>query len=489
MIFMWQLFLVWHAECQTILEVGPGKPYPTLPDAAQDALPGDTIQLSPGIHAGGMYVSSLQGNADAWITIRGDGSTPVTIKGGTNAIQFTDPAYLILENLRIREQTGNGLNIDDGGSYDSPAHHVVIRNCVFEDMAATGNNDLLKLSGLDSFLITDCTFQRGAGGGSGVDMVGCHVGTMEMLTFEDMGSNSIQAKGGSRYLTIRGSLFKDGGLRSLNLGGSTGAAFFRPIGANYEAADIDVFANVFVGSQAPIAWVGSQGVRVWNNTIYRPEKWVIRILQESTDTSFYQAVGYGEFVNNLVIVDNNLSTTSNVGPNTNAASFQFAHNLWYHLDQPGWLGPFLPVPEVNGLIQMDPLLADPENGNMHLTDTSPAISAGMIQPETNWKDFNDTPFHMPPGIGALEWTGTTSIKPQNGQPVTTSYGPNPAQSKLVRTGVAFRHSWLTDIMGRWVMNFHQEEFEWDIHHLPPGIYCVFEQTKSGPQLVQKIIIL
>ena len=70
-------------------------------------------------------------------------ASPVTIQGGTNAIQFTDPAYLVLENLRIREQTGNGLNIDDGGSYETPAHHVILRNCVFEDMAVDGNNDLL----------------------------------------------------------------------------------------------------------------------------------------------------------------------------------------------------------------------------------------------------------------------------------------------------------------------------------------------------------
>lgn len=477
-----------QSTAQTILEVGPGKPYPTLPLAAQAALPGDTILLSAGVHPGGMYIPSLQGTANAWITIRGNGLSPVTIQGGTNAIQFTDPAYLVLENIRIREQTGNGLNIDDGGSYDTPAHHVIIRNCVFEDMAVDGNNDLLKLSGLDSFLIEACIFQRGADGGSGIDMVGCHWGAMDGLSFEEMGSNSIQAKGGSRYLTIRRSLFTDGGLRSLNLGGSTGAAFFRPFGANYEAADIDVYANIFIGSQAPIAYVGSQGVRVWNNTIYRPGKWVIRILQESADTSFYQAAAYGEFVNNLVIVDNNLSTTTNVGPNTNAASFFFAHNLWFHLDQPNWSGPSLPSMEINGKVQIDPMLLDPFNGDMHLTESSPAIHTGAVQPEDDWNDFDGVSFHAPASIGAFEWTGTTAIPDVISTPEHSGFGPNPTHDLLHRIGMAVGNAWLLNVRGDVMMRLLPTEHTWTVKHLPAGIYWIIEPRLDGRWTTQKLVI-
>lgn len=487
-VILWATLLSLHAKGQTVLEVGPGKPYPTLPDAAQAAQPGDTILLSEGLYSGGMFIPALQGSTNGWITIRGEGSSPVTIQGGTNAIQFTDPAYLVLENLRIREQTGNGLNIDDGGSYNTPAHHVVIRRCIFEDMAANGNNDLLKLSGLDSFLIEDCIFLNGAEGGSGIDMVGCHWGILDRLSFEDMGSNSIQAKGGSRYLTIQRSFFRDGGLRSLNLGGSTGEAFFRPPGANYEAADIDVQANIFMGSQAPIAFVGSQGVRVWNNTMYRPDKWVIRILQESADTSFYQAASYGEFVNNVVIVDQKLSITTNVGPNTNSASFLFAHNLWYHLDQPNWSGPFLPTAEINGLVQTDPLLVDPENGDMHLTGSSPVIYAGSDQPGTDWTDFDGNAFHVPPSIGALEWAGTTGIVLPSDLPVIYRYGPNPAQDMLFRIGDAFNDGWLTDAFGREVLKLHKTESTWGVNHLPPGVYWIREKSPEGQRIIQKVVI-
>jgi hypothetical protein len=253
-----------------VLEVGPGKPFSQITQAAAVAQPGDTILVAPGTYPGGMFISQLQGLPGQWITLRGDGPDPVTIQGGNNALQLSDPAWLLIENFRFREQTGNGLNIDDGGSFDTPAHHVHIRHCTFEDLAVSGNNDLCKLSGLDSFRIEECLFRNGAAGGSGIDMVGCHWGEIRENRFENLGSNSIQAKGGTRYITIAGNVFRNGGQRTLNLGGSTGAAFFRPQGANYEAADLDVHANIIEGSWAAIAYVGSQRVRVWNNTIYQP---------------------------------------------------------------------------------------------------------------------------------------------------------------------------------------------------------------------------
>ena len=87
-----------------------------------------------------------------------------------------------------------------------------------------------------------------AAGGSGIDMVGCHHGIIKGNYFENMGSNSIQAKGGTQHITIEGNFFRNGGQRPLNLGGSTGLPFFRPIDATFEAADIKVFSNIIVGS-------------------------------------------------------------------------------------------------------------------------------------------------------------------------------------------------------------------------------------------------
>ncbi|MBK9982774.1 MAG: hypothetical protein IPP15_10180 [Saprospiraceae bacterium] len=65
------------------------------------------------------------------------------------------------------------------GTYATPAHHIKFENCTFRNIDATGNNDLLKLSGLDSFEIRHCVFLNGADGGSGMDMVGCHDGLIK----------------------------------------------------------------------------------------------------------------------------------------------------------------------------------------------------------------------------------------------------------------------------------------------------------------------
>ncbi|MBK8241845.1 MAG: hypothetical protein IPK88_00320 [Saprospiraceae bacterium] len=44
--------------------------------------------------------------------------------------------------------------------------------------------------------------------GSGIDMVGCHNGRINKCTFENMGANSIQMKGGSQYIRIEKTFLK-----------------------------------------------------------------------------------------------------------------------------------------------------------------------------------------------------------------------------------------------------------------------------------------
>lgn len=471
---------------QTI-EVGPGKAFTTIAEAAGAAQPGDTLLVYPAAYNGGMYIENLKGESGAWITIRGVGDTAVSIVGGNNAIQFSDPAYLRLENLRFTQQTGNGLNIDDGGSYQSPAIHLEISHCIFEDIAATGNNDLLKMSGVDSFLIEGCIFRNGAAGGSGIDMVGCHIGTIRNNLFENLGSNSIQAKGGTRWVTIHANTFLQGGQRTLNLGGSTGAAFFRPPGANYEAADLEVTANVIQGSWAAVAFVGSQRVKVWNNTIYLPQNWVMRILQESPDTSFYQAVAYGEFVNNIIVMGSSLSTVANIGPNTNAKSFLFSHNLWFHKDNPAWPGPVLPSAETSGLIQADPTFLNIQSSDLHLQPGSPAIGSGKTIPFMNAYDREGKPYLDPPSRGAFEG-GLASDLQEPAKPTRAFLWPNPAKEIVSYQGPAYTKASLTDLEGRPMRVFRQSENPLDLSGLNEGMYWLHFSLKDQTITLPLVIL-
>lgn len=214
--------------------VGNGQTYATLSAAAAITQPGDTILIHGGTYFGGLSITNLKGAANQWITIQNGPGGPVIFEGGGNAIQFVEPAYLHIIGLIFQHQTGNGVNTDDGGTYDTPAHHVIFEQCVFRDMSASGNNDLLKLSGLDYFENRNCEFRNGATGGSGIDMVGCHHGIIQGNFFENLGSNSIQCKGGTEHVRIEANFFRNGGQRTLNIGGSTGLQFFRPDAAHFE---------------------------------------------------------------------------------------------------------------------------------------------------------------------------------------------------------------------------------------------------------------
>ncbi len=389
-----------------VLPIGSGG-YSGLEAAAADARPGDTILFRSGTHQGGAYVENLQGRSDAWITVTGEPGA--LILGGGNAFQLTDPAYVRITRLAFDGQTGNGLNIDDGGSYDTPAHHLLIEECEWRGINATGNNDMLKMSGVDSFTVRGCRFINGAAGGSMIDMVGCHAGVFEANRFENGGSNCIQAKGGTRFIRIERNAFYNGGQRAINIGGSTGLQFFRPIDASFEASDILVAANIFTGSVAPIAYVGAVNCAVVQNTIYLPEKWAVRILQESTDARF-QPCGNSTFLNNLVVIDNRAAgPTFNIGPNTAPETFLLRNNFWYNVEGPAWGGPNTPTPDVNAIVGRDPRLRAPAlvDGDFSLLAASPAIGAGtpMAAPLL---DYLGRPFNIPPSIGAIEGNPPTS---------------------------------------------------------------------------------
>ncbi len=382
-----------------VLEVGPGAPYGNLEPAAAEARPGDTILFRKGTYPGGSFVNGLQGTPDAWITIMAQPDAEVLLQGGSNAWQLSDPAYLRITGFTLEGQTGNGLNIDDGGTFDTPAHHIIIERCTWRGINATGNNDMLKLSGIDSFRVSDCTFQAGSPGGSMIDMVGCHNGEFTGNHFVRAGSNCIQAKGGTRYIRIERNSFIDGGARAINIGGSTGLEFFRPQGALYESADIGIYSNIFFGAETPVAFVGTVRSEVVNNTIYAPGRWALRILQETTEPGFLEC-GDNIFRNNIVVAsDETASPGINIGPNTRPESFLFSNNLWYNSGDPGWEGPALPSPESGRITGRDPILDSPVSAR--LGASSPAIMAGYPA-ERPTLDYHGVPFAPVRSIGAVE---------------------------------------------------------------------------------------
>ncbi len=330
------------------------------------------------------------------------------IDGGGEGIHLTRAKYVVVHDLEVRNTADNGINADDGGDYADPlaTHHVTFKELWIHDIGSDGNQDCLKLSGLNDYAVVLSEFNNCGGGisGSGVDHVGCHEGLIARNLFHDLSANAVQSKGGSENIEIRWNRFTDSGSRGLNLGGSTGFTYFRPPLSttlpNAEARSLTVVGNIFEGSYAALAYVGCVGCVVANNTIIDPENWILRILQETVTSPPYtfEACRDGVFVNNLVVFERgSLSTYVNIGANTAPETFTFASNLWYAWDNPAQSQPTLPVAETNGIYGQDPQL----DAGYRIGAASPAAGSGETTSWT-WGDFSGSCYESPPSRGAFE---------------------------------------------------------------------------------------
>lgn len=354
--------------------------------AVNHAQPGTTVRIAPGEYPGGLSFDNLRGTKVNPIVLEAhDANRRPVIVGGGSGLHLRSPAHVQLRGLVLQGATGNGLNIDDGGHPGEPARDILLHHVQVRDVGPKGNHDGIKLSGVDDFVIEDCTMERWGDGGSAIDMVGCHNGEIKGCQFRFLGDifgNGVQTKGGSADITIRHCRFENAGGRAVNIGGSTGPDYFRPGDANYEAKNITVEDCTFIGSMSPIVFVGVDGATVRYNTIYRPTRWLIRILQESQGPEFLPCRN-GVFSNNIIAFrSDEVRTIVNVGGGTAPETFRFVENHWYCIDNPqrsDRLG--LPTSEASGSYGKDPMFRDPERGDFGRRDRSPVTNAG-VRPNT-----------------------------------------------------------------------------------------------------------
>jgi len=320
--------------------------------ALRDLKPGTTLKIAAGDYAGGHHVSGI-GN----LTIEAlDEKNPPHFKGGSNGWQFSRCADLTLRNLRVSGQTGNGLNLDDGGQLDRPVTGITLDHVEISDIGPQGNHDGIKCSGLDKLTIRDCTIT--GWGGQGIDFVGCHHSLITGCRFIGKegfsASVGIQLKGGTSDVIVEKCRFMNAGERPINLGGSTGLAFFRPQGAKYEAARLIVRDNVIEGSPCAAAFVGVDGAEFSGNTILFPTKWIFRILQETREPGFVPCRNVLIKGNSIVFRRSQVQVEINVSDATAPETFRFEKNRWFAEDKPHSSTPKLPTAEIDGIYDVDP---------------------------------------------------------------------------------------------------------------------------------------
>ncbi|MBL8229884.1 MAG: right-handed parallel beta-helix repeat-containing protein [Bryobacterales bacterium] len=383
-------------------------PFDSIRSAVRHASPGTRILVQPGRYAGGTTLTGLQGEPGRPIAIVAAGEVVLDAAGASIVLTGNDLRYVVIEGFTIRGATVHGINIDDGGTYETPSEHIVLRGLTVAGAGSGGNNDCIKLSGVDRFFVLDSE-AYGCNRGEIIDMVGCHHGYIAGNYFHDPVASGVQAKGGSSDILIHANTFADVPGRGVNAGGSTGLEFFRPLDAPHEAARIRVIGNVFLRngsmSGASIAYTGCDECIFAHNTVVEPKTWVARILQETTGPRFVPSRN-GLFVNNLIVMrQSDIRTIVNVGGGTAPDTFTFGSNLWFALDQgPDWRGPVLSggvPPESGSMIQKDPGFADREGGDFHLPMGSPARGAGRLI-SLSVPDFDGRCWGTPPAVGAFE---------------------------------------------------------------------------------------
>lgn len=411
-----------------------------LANALAAALPGDEIVLQPGVYGGGHYRANLR-----QVTIRStDPANRAIIDGGSNGIQLSDASDVALVDLVFRNQTGNGLNIDDGGSYSTPTQRITLRNLLVQDIVTAGNFDGIKLSGVDDFLIEKVTVRNWGTGGSAIDMVGCHHGLIQNSNFIHTnaanGGTTLQPKGGSKDITFRANRIElpRGSGRAVQAGGSTGTQFFRfvPGDSGYEADNVVAEGNVIIGGSSAFSWVNIDGGTFHHNVVHRPGQWVARILNENQGLPIVDTQN-GQFYDNRIVYNytgTEFSTAVNVGPETLPATYSYARNRWLNLANPTPAGstPSLPVAEVGGTYGVDPVAP---TDAAHVWDFAWGkwiVNANATQQSVDVANYQSLRRASPGGSAAFDPLDADPLEGEwTSAPLATATVPLPAFSQVI----------------------------------------------------------
>lgn len=346
--------------------------------ALKAAKPGDHIKLGAGPFKGGFFSTGLQGTAEKPIRISGPSAEkPAVFDAESTVMQLVQSAYIELANLHISRAGGSGFMFDDGGKEPFSCHHITIHHCRLDNIGPAGTACSIKFAGVSDFSIHHCTFQDWGVSGDAVDGVGCRRGVVEDCTFlAGRGAAAVQFKGGSEEVAIRRCVFHEAQGGGINVGGSSGMAFFRPKPQGFEARKIVVEGNTFIGGVAAVIFANADGADVRYNTIYLPKQWAFRIHQQTVREDFTPCRN-GRIEDNIIVFKANWYEGGiNIGPKTAPETFTFARNLWYCADAPAKSAPRLPTKEVDGVIGQDPGFANAEKGEFTVPASSPARGKG-----------------------------------------------------------------------------------------------------------------
>jgi len=352
---LWVIFVLGLAADGRVVEVGNDA---ELRAALARLDAGTTLKVAAGQYRGGLAVRGVE----RLVVEALDPDRPPEFVGGANAWQFSRCEGLVVRNIICRGQTGNGLNIDDGGEMNRPVRGVRVEKVTILETGPRGNTDGIKCSGLADLVIEDCRIE--GWGGQAIDLVGCRdvvIRRCRIVGREGFSQTTgPQFKGGSENVVIEQCVLVNAGQRPVHAGGSTGFDYFRPPGAKFEARNITIRSNVIVGGDCAAAFTGVDGAVFEGNMIVHPTRWVFRFLQETRADGFPPCRNVVVRGNVIVLRRAALRADVNVGDATAPETFRFERNWWYAEDSPERSRPALPGKADGDVHGQNPNL-DPES--------------------------------------------------------------------------------------------------------------------------------
>ena len=340
----------WFVDSERGSPYGSGSakdPLQRIDDALARAFPGDSILLRPGIYRGIHNVDLQPGD----VLLRGSGELGEVIldgEGRSRLLHLKEGQKLTLENLVLRRgfaDRGGAILCEEGTILEA-------RSCIFENCEAEEGGAIFSAA---FSLLSEVSFlQNRAGSGGALFRSG---GDLRILSghFEENQASSPDAKGGGAiHSSEDGLLSVDNSLFLYNQSQAIGGAISHESG-EARLRFLTSFGNSSLSEGASLAFIG----------------------------------GEAEVMNSIFWQDHSPEGTA-VLPNAGTR----LHHCLLEGDFPG-----------EGNLAGDPLFEAPEAGDFHLRESSPCLSAAMLQEDLS-RDAEGFPRFRPegssPDLGAFE---------------------------------------------------------------------------------------
>lgn len=362
-----------------------------LKTALLAAKPGDRILVRPGRYEQ-LSVAGVHGRPGELIQIVAkDPNDPPVFDGQAKdpcGFAMTDCTYILIDGLIATGATRNNFDLGHAGSHGwGGVDHIIVRNLHSRRIAAAGNNDGIKMTGVTDFLFENCSVESWGGEGSAMDMVACARGLIAGCRFsypdvKGENANTIQPKGGSYHLGMFRCHFDRSNHRSMQFGGSTDLQYFLQGNqdSGWEGLDMVAIGNIITGAESAVCFVSCTRCLFAYNTVVKQEDYVIRVLKEGGT----HLVANNTFQRNLVVYGKLSGTVLEDHGGGDLASFTFSDNYWYNAADPAKSIPQLAARQDNPAGGQDPQLDE----RFKPAPGSPAAAYGAFAPEVD-KVFAD----------------------------------------------------------------------------------------------------